>query len=51
MAAELADLVKAQQWEFVALLLLLGAVRTLERLPPDALPVLLELLGDADSPQ
>ncbi len=51
MAATLAHLVKTQHWELVALLLLLGAVGTLEQLPPDALPALLELLGDTDGPR
>lgn len=40
-------------WELVALAVLLGAVRLLHRLPPDALPALLDLAGggpgDADA--
>lgn len=45
MAALLADLAKARRWEPLALLLLLALARTLERLPPDALPEMLDLLG------
>ncbi|MBI2885735.1 MAG: hypothetical protein HYY02_00850 [Chloroflexi bacterium] len=45
MAALLAELAKAERWEPLALLLLLAMTRTLERLPPDALPEMLDLLG------
>lgn len=44
-AALLAELAKAERWEPLALLLLLAMTRTLERLPPDALPEMLDLLG------
>jgi len=43
----LTETITQERWELAALCLLLGLVRTMERLPPDALPALLELLGEA----
>ncbi len=43
----LASAVARQQWELVALYLLVGALAALERVPADALPALLELVGDS----
>ena len=48
MTQTLARAVRRQQWELVALCLLLGLARTLERVPPDTLPALLSLLDPAD---
>jgi len=48
-AIHLRKAVAAEQWELVALALLLGAAQVLRRVPPDALPALLELSGDADA--
>ena len=46
MSTVLAEAITQERWELAALCLLLGLVRTVERLPPDALPALLELLGE-----
>ncbi len=45
MRRSLAKPIAAGQWELVALCLLLGMAQTLERVPPAALPALLELAG------
>ncbi|GEM_PF-6833302 len=46
--ATLRQAVAAEAWELVALALLLGAAGALRRLPPDALPALLDLAGGGD---
>jgi hypothetical protein len=48
-AIHLRRAVAAEQWELVALALLLGAVQVLRRVPPEALPALLELTGGDDA--
>lgn len=40
--------ITAGAWEVVALALLVGWVEALRRLPPDALPALLEMAGGGD---
>lgn len=39
--------IQTEQWELVALYLLLGMARALEALPPHAVETLLDLLGGA----
>lgn len=44
----LAQAIKEERWELVALCLLMGVIRAAEKLPPEALEGLLDLLGGED---
>ena len=43
--------VERQQWQLVALYLLLGISEAASKLPPESLTALIDLLGGEDEPQ